>query len=58
MNLSNFTPKKGLKKLADKIVNSRREADLDKSKAVLALTNKLNGKFFILCKFTEQGKTL
>ena len=38
-----FHPEKCFETLANKIVNSRREADLDKSKTVIALTNKLTG---------------
>ena len=36
-----FYPQKGFAKLADEIVNSRRTADTDPPKAVIALTNKL-----------------
>ena len=36
-----FHPEKCFETLANKIVNSQREADLDKSKTVIALTNKL-----------------
>ena len=36
-----FYPRKRFETLANKIVNSRREADMDKSKAVIVLTNKL-----------------
>ena len=42
--------------LANEIVNSRREADLNKSKAVIALTNKLTGNS-IFCQFIEEEKT-
>ena len=38
-----FYPQKCFAKLADEIVNSRRAADTDPSKAVIALTNKLTG---------------
>ena len=38
-----FHPQKCFETLANEIVNSRREADLDKSKTVIALTNKLSG---------------
>ena len=38
-----FHPEKCFETLANEIVNSRREADLDKSKTVIALTNKLIG---------------
>ena len=38
-----FHSQKCFKTLANEIVNSRREADLDKSKTVIALTNKLTG---------------
>ena len=38
-----FYPQKCFETLANEIVNSRREADLDKSKTVIALTNKLTG---------------
>ena len=36
-----FYSHKCFEKLADEIVNSRREVDLNKSKPVIALTNKL-----------------
>ena len=38
-----FYPQKCFETLANEIVNSRRKADLDKSKKVIALTNKLTG---------------
>ena len=38
-----FHAQKCFQTLANEIVNSRREADLDKSKTVIALTNKLTG---------------
>ena len=38
-----FYPQKCFETLANEIVNSRREADLDKSKTVIAVTNKLTG---------------
>ena len=38
-----FHPQKCFETLTKDIVNSRREADLDKSKTVIALTNKLTG---------------
>ena len=38
-----FHPEKYFETLTNEIVNSRREADLDKSKTVIALTNKLTG---------------
>ena len=38
-----FHPQKCFETLANKIINSRREADLDKSKTVIASTNKLTG---------------
>ena len=38
-----FHSQKCFETLANKIVNSRREADLDKSKTVITLTNKLTG---------------
>ena len=38
-----FHPQKCFETLANEIVNSRREADLDKSKTFIALTNKLTG---------------
>ena len=38
-----FHPQKCFETLANEIVNSRSEADLDKSKTVIALTNKLTG---------------
>ena len=38
-----FHPQKCFEMLANEIVNSRREADLDKSKTVITLTNKLMG---------------
>ena len=38
-----FHPQKCFETLANEIVNSRREADLDKSKTIIALTNKLTG---------------
>ena len=42
-NLLKSNTQKCFEKLADEIVNYRREADLDKSKAVIAFTNKLTG---------------
>ena len=38
-----FFPQKCFAPLAQEIVNSRRLAETDKSKAVIALTNKLTG---------------
>ena len=38
-----FCPQKCFSKLANNIVDSRRSADVDKSKAIIALTNKLTG---------------
>ena len=38
-----FHPRKCFETLANEIVNFRKEADLDKSKTVIALTNKLTG---------------
>ena len=38
-----FHPQKCFETLANETVNTRREADLDKSKTVIALTNKLTG---------------
>ena len=38
-----FHPEKCFETLANEIVNSRKEANLDKSKTVIALTNKLTG---------------
>ena len=38
-----FHPQKCFEMLTNEILNSRREADLDKSKTVIALTNKFTG---------------
>ena len=38
-----FYPQKCFETLANEIVNSRKEADVDKSETVIALTNKLTG---------------
>ena len=38
-----FYPQKCFETQANEIINSRREADVDKSKTVIALTNKLTG---------------
>ena len=51
-----FHPQKCFETLANEIVNSRREADLDKSKAVIALTNKLTGNSFYSASLLNKVK--
>ena len=51
-----FYSKKCFETLANEIVNSRREADLDKSKTVIALTNKLTGNFLYSASLLNKEK--
>ena len=51
-----FHPQKCFETLANEIVNSRREADLDKSKTVIALTNKLMGNSLYLASLLNKEK--
>ena len=51
-----FYPQKSFKKIADEIVNSRRLADFDKSKAVTALTNKLTGNSLYIVSLLNKKK--
>ena len=51
-----FHPQKCFEKLANEIVNSRREADLDKSKTVIALTNKLTGNSLYSASLLNKDK--
>ena len=51
-----FYPQKCFAKLADEIVNSRRAADTDLSKAVIALTNKLTGNSLYWTSLLNKSK--
>ena len=51
-----FYPQKCFAKLADEIVNSRRAADTDPSKAVIALTNKLTGNSLYSASLLNKAK--
>ena len=51
-----FYPQKCFAKLADKIVNSRRSADTDPSKAVFALTNKLTSNSLYSASLLNKAK--
>ena len=51
-----FYPQKCFAKLADEIVNSRRAADTDPSKAVIALTNKLTGNSLYSASLLHKAK--
>ena len=51
-----FYSQKCFAKLADEIVNSRRAADTDPSKAVIALTNKLTGNSLYSASLLNKAK--
>ena len=51
-----FHPQKCFKTLANKIVNFRREADLDKLKTVVAFTNKLTGNSLYSASLLNKDK--
>ena len=53
-----FYPQKCFAKLADEIVNSRRAADTDPSKAVIALINKLTGNSLYSASLLNKSKKL
>ena len=49
-----FYRQKCFSKLANKIVDSRRAADTDSSKAIIVLTNKLTGNFLYLATLSNK----
>ena len=51
-----FHPQKCIETLANEIVNPQREADLDKSKTVIALTNKLTRNFLYSASLLNKEK--
>ena len=51
-----FHPQKCFETLANEIVNSQREADLNKLKTVIALTNKLTGNSLYLASLLNKEK--